>query len=88
MTSTLLNGFQLLTNVKTKRSDSVDSRVFGRRLGLITRIIGCQHKSISRPFVEGKTGYRSCLSCGARKQFNPDTLETYPGFYCPPVIKA
>lgn len=88
MTSTLLNGFQLITNAKTRRSDSIDSRVFGRKLGLIWRIIGCQHKSISRPFVEGKTGYRSCLSCGARKQFNTDTLETYPGFYCPPIIKT
>ena len=88
MASTLLNGFQLIANGKIRQSESVDARVFGRKLGLISRILGCPHKDIGRPFVEGKTGYRSCLSCGARKPFNTDTLETSSSFYCPPAIHS
>jgi hypothetical protein len=88
MASILLNSFQLIANAKVKQRESVDTRVFGRRLGLISRIVGCPHKDVGRPFVEGKTGYRSCLSCGARKPFNTETLETSSSFYCPPAIQS
>jgi len=59
--------------------------VFGRKLGLVTRLIGCSHPDLSRPFVEGKTAYRSCLKCGARRQFNLDTFETFGRFYSAPI---
>ena len=88
MASTLLNGFQLLANTRFRNREIIDARVFGRKLGLISRIVGCPHKNVGRPFVEGKTGYRSCMSCGARKPFNTETLETSPTFYCPPVIRS
>ena len=61
--------------------------VFGKKMGLVAKLFGCWHENISRPFVESQTAYRSCLRCGARKQFNPETLETYGAFYFPPPVK-
>lgn len=69
----------------TRRGLKPNSQVFGQKMGLLTRLFGCWHENLSRPFTEGNTAYRSCLNCGARKQFNPDTLETYGNFYCPPA---
>ncbi len=72
---------------KPRRAKQVDRFVFGQKLGLMTKLFGCWHNNISRPFVRGNVGYRSCLHCGARKQFNPETLETHGTFYFPPVEK-
>jgi len=58
--------------------------MFGKKLGLLAKLFGCPHKSLSRPFSHGTVGYRTCLKCGARKKFNPETLETSGGFYYPP----
>ena len=60
-------------------------RILGRELGLITRLVGCSHREMGRPFEEGKVRYRSCLKCGARRQFNADTFETFGKFYVPPA---
>ncbi len=65
----------------------MNSLVFGKKMGFVTKIFGCRHKNLSRPFTQGKTSYRSCLNCGARKQFNAETLETYGKFYAPPIVK-
>jgi hypothetical protein len=81
----LFNKFQKLFLKKEKTKNEIDSFVFGEKLGLITKLFGCWHENISRPFVQGKTAYRSCLKCGARKQFNTETLETHGNFYFPPI---
>jgi hypothetical protein len=85
--ATLLNSFQMIANASFGQRELVDEKVFGRKLGFIARLIGCRHRNIGRPFGEGKTAYRSCVSCGARKPFNTQTLETSRVFYCPPVIQ-
>jgi hypothetical protein len=59
--------------------------VLGRELGLMTRLVGCSHRELGRPFKDGKTQYRSCVKCGARRQFNSETFETFGKFYLPPV---
>lgn len=61
---------------------------FGRKIGLMAKLFGCRHANIGRPITTGETAYRSCLNCGARRQFNPDTMETLGNFYFPPVIKT
>ena len=66
----------------------VDQSIFGEKVGLMGKLFGCGHRNLSRPFSQSNVAYRSCLQCGARKQFNPATLETYGEFYYPPVIKA
>jgi hypothetical protein len=70
-----------------KLTKEIDPFVFGKKIGLITKLFGCWHDNLSRPFTQDKTAYRSCLDCGARRQFNAETLETHGNFYCPPIIK-
>lgn len=85
-TISLRNTFQYIRS--GRQEEQLDERVFGKKLGLLTRLIGCSHERISRPFGEGKSTYRSCLSCGARKPFDTETLETSKTFYCPPAVQA
>ncbi len=59
---------------------------FGERIGLFSKLFGCWHKQISRPFTVGKASYRACLSCGARKRFDTQTLKTVGAFHYPPLI--
>lgn len=73
--------------VSKKSGNDVDPFVFGQKVGLITTLFGCWHNNISRPFVNGKIAYRCCLQCGARKKFNPETLQTDRNFYFPPTTK-
>ena len=79
---------QTLSNRFVLTENEVDQRVFGEKVGFIGKIFGCWHEEMSRPFSHGKVAYRSCLKCGARKQFDIETLETFGGFYFPPVVKA
>jgi len=83
----LLNKFQSLTNKRSKQGRDINTLVFGRKMGLISKLFGCWHENLSRPFTQEKIAYRSCLNCGARKQFNPETLKTYGNFYYPPIVK-
>ena len=88
MASVLINGkFRLITSL-FGRGRVIDKGFFGERVGLLSKIFGCGHQNISRPFSNGKIGYRVCLNCGARKQFNPETLETFGSFYFAPVEKS
>jgi hypothetical protein len=49
--------------------------------GWITRLFGCWHKEMSRPFsLYGQT-YRTCLDCGARRQFNAESWEMQGDYY-------
>ena len=81
MTATLLNRFQRITYKKGEPSKSINNQVFVRKLSVFTKLFGCRHKDMSRPFANGKAIYRSCLRCGARRQFNNHTFETYGNFY-------
>lgn len=59
---------------------------FGEKVGLIATLFGCWHKDLSRPFTAGREAYRACTSCGARKKFDKETLQTKGSFYYPPSI--
>jgi hypothetical protein len=45
------------------------------------RLFGCWHKEMSRPFTDHGQTYRSCLDCGARRQFNLRRWEMQGDFY-------
>ena len=78
----------VLVNRIQFEDESEDSNpVLGEKIGLMTSLFGCWHENISRPFTLGKSGYRSCLNCGARTTFDPETLTTGKVFYYPPVVK-
>jgi hypothetical protein len=49
--------------------------------GVIARLFGCRHKQISRPFSSQGQTYRTCLDCGARRQFNLRRWEMQGDFY-------
>lgn len=82
----LISKFQSLFYKNRGLVKQIDPVVFGEKLTLTTKLFGCRHYNLSRPFSQGVTNYRSCLDCGARKQFNSKTLETHGNFYFPPII--
>ena len=86
MAIALLEKDFLRTNSKDK-AKRLDNRVFGKKVGVLASLFGCWHEQITRPFMEGNSAYRACLHCGARKPFNPETLETDRRFYYPPIVK-
>jgi hypothetical protein len=69
-----------------KRSDP-NTSIFGHKVGLIGKLFGCRHENLSRPFSQNNVTYRSCLDCGARRQFDGQTLQTFGAFYYPPIVK-
>ncbi len=81
--ATIQNDFQI-----SGEETVVDHKLFGKKVGLLTKIFGCGHPDLSRPFSRGRLGYRTCLRCGARKPFDPETLKTFGAFYYPPISKA
>ncbi len=87
-TNILRNKFQTLIPKKGEQTKNSNTFAFGRKVTLMAKLFGCRHGNLGRPFAAGEIAYRSCLKCGARRQFNPDTLETYGNFYFPPVMKA
>ena len=62
------------------------NEVFGSKIGLLGSLFGCWHKQLTRPFTIGSDSYRACLDCGARKQFDTQTLITIGSFHYPPVV--
>ena len=59
---------------------------FGKKIGLIAQIFGCQHRALTRPFTNKKGSYRSCLECGARAEFDITSFRTLGTFYYPPSV--
>lgn len=57
------------------------SPVTGKIAGLMARVFGCRHAKLSRPFSRDGRAYRSCLHCGAHRQFNLGNWEMQGGFY-------
>jgi hypothetical protein len=82
------NEVQTETNNMFGSKAKVDKQVFGDKVGIFVRLFGCGHQNLSRPFSHKRTAYRTCLQCGARKQFDMQTLKTYGGFYNAPKAAA
>ena len=84
-TTVLTNVDAQIAVVGASDADSkINEKVFGKKLGFLTRFFGCQLRILSRPFSQGRSGYRECIACGSRQQFNPRTLETHGAFYAAP----
>jgi hypothetical protein len=47
----------------------------------LTRIFGCWHREMSRPFTHDRESYRVCLDCGARRKFDASRWEMVGDFY-------
>lgn len=74
---------------QNKIAESIINRTngaFGKKIGVVGKIFGCWHNSLSRPFTNRSGSYRACLNCGARKPFDTQTLKTFGSFYYPPTV--
>jgi hypothetical protein len=49
--------------------------------GWFARMFGCWHKEMSRPFTDQGQTYRTCIDCGAHRQFNLRRWEMQGNFY-------
>ena len=49
--------------------------------GLTGLLFGCWHLKMSRPFTCHSETYRSCLECGAHRQFNLERWEMQGPYY-------
>ncbi|HYP49893.1 MAG TPA: hypothetical protein VEQ34_03055 [Pyrinomonadaceae bacterium] len=56
-----------------------------KSVGILASLFGCRHSQLSRPFSSLNDTYRVCIKCGARRRFNPNTLQTFGRFYFSPV---
>ena len=57
------------------------SPVTGKIGSLVARVFGCRHAEMSRPFSRDGRAYRSCLNCGAQRQFNLGNWQMQGHFY-------
>ena len=49
------------------------------------RLISCRHWQLSRPFTHDGRTYRSCASCGMRREFDLEAWKTRRSYYFPRV---
>ena len=47
----------------------------------LSRLFGCWHRELSRPFSHKGQAYRACLNCGANRRFNLESWEMQGDFY-------
>jgi hypothetical protein len=47
----------------------------------MTRVFGCWHTEMSRPFTHDGESYRACLECRARRVFDSEKWEMVGAYY-------
>jgi hypothetical protein len=47
----------------------------------LTRVFGCWHTEMSRPFTLDGESYRTCLECGAHRKFDSARWEMVGAYY-------
>ena len=68
--------------ITTSTVPQLDSSSLTGRFGtFMARVFGCRHAEMSRPFSRDGRAYRSCLNCGAQRQFNLGNWEMQGNFY-------
>lgn len=78
---------ELILEQNRKLVTSQKGEEFGKKIGLAAAIFGCWHTKLSRPFTNNKrVSYITCVKCGARKQFDTKTFNTFGAFYYPPKV--
>lgn len=57
------------------------SSLAGKIGNLMARVFGCRHAELSRPFSRNGRAYRSCVNCGAQRQFNLGNWQMQGSFF-------
>jgi hypothetical protein len=74
-----VNQLTIVSHTSIKQSTSFS--VFSKLSGWLTRLLGCWHTDMSCPItIQGQT-YRTCLDCGAQKQFDLESWKMRGDFY-------
>lgn len=68
-------------NRETARQRVEWSQLTAVPVSWLTRLFGCWHQEMSRPFTLGGQSYRVCLECGAHRHFNLQAWEMTGPFY-------
>ena len=75
-------------NIIAERLIDRTADAFGEKIGLLAKLFGCRHKTLTRPFTSKRKTYRSCLECGARTEFDTESFKTLGTFYYPPSVSS
>jgi hypothetical protein len=75
---TIANSTAIASSTASQRESA---SLTGRLDSLMARVFGCRHADMSRPFSRDGRAYRSCLNCGAQRQFNLGNWKMQGGFY-------
>jgi hypothetical protein len=75
---TIANSSAIASSTASQRESA---SLTGRLDSLMARVFGCRHADMSRPFSRDGRAYRSCLNCGAQRQFNLGNWKMQGGFY-------
>jgi hypothetical protein len=67
----------ILKEVETMHAGQVTGKIGN----FMARVFGCRHGELSRPFSRGGRAYRSCVNCGAQRQFNLTDWQMHGSFY-------
>jgi hypothetical protein len=51
----------------------------------LARVFGCRHRQMSLPFTRGSLTYRTCVACGARRDFDLDQRVMIGPYYYPTI---
>ena len=64
----MMQAIQIRLNHDAARPGSSES--VSTPMRWLTRIFGCWHGQMNRPFTQNNDTYRTCMKCGARRHFN------------------
>ena len=64
----------------------LDQETVGEKIEkFLTRAFGCRHRQMRLPFTRGNSTYRTCVVCGARRDFDLGQGMTVGPYYYPAV---
>lgn len=63
------------------RTGSAPAGLTAQLSNWLTRVFGCWHSEMSRPFTHDGESYRTCLECGARRNFDSSRWEMVGAYY-------
>lgn len=55
---------------------------------LFSRLTGCWHRKLTRPFTHGRRTYRVCVRCGMQRNFDLKTWKSKGRFYAPSIDES
>jgi|KBSSwiStaDraftv2_1062776.scaffolds.fasta_scaffold172657_2 hypothetical protein len=64
-----------------QRGKQIMQALTGKFTSFVARVFGCWHADLSRPFSREGRAYRTCLSCGAQRQFSLRDWEMHGKFF-------